>query len=117
VAQQSQRKAVMRLSGEMTVRTIAGAHRKLAAKFKQSDVIVADTTKVSALDLTLVQLLICARRTALKQGKTFTLSAPASGALLETLKRGGFVGAPENEDTAFWLQATGNDDGCNSDRR
>jgi hypothetical protein len=99
------RKAVtVRMPDEATVRTVADAHRALVAAFGRSERIVADVSGLREADVTFIQLLISARLTAGREGKTFSLSAPASGALLDTLKRGGFL---ETGGDSFWLQATG----------
>ena len=51
-------------------------------------------------DLTLVQLLLSARKAAERDGKRLTLAVPASGALLDALTRGGVLAAAD----PFWLQ-------------
>jgi len=91
-------------TGEVTVSTIAKAHEKLFAEFQQNDAIVLDATGITEADLTFVQLIESARLTATAQDKSFALSAPASGPLLEVLERGGFVNAQRNINTDFWLQ-------------
>jgi hypothetical protein len=63
---------------------------------------LADVTEA---DLTLVQLIESARISATQDGKTFSLSAPASGALLTVLERGGFLGELVDPRTQFWLAA------------
>jgi ABC-type transporter Mla MlaB component len=87
--------------GELTIKTIADAHSDLAAALTASDAVQAQVAEDAAVDLTFVQLLQSARRTAREAGAAFGLAAPAAGALRETLERGGFLSAPE--DREFWL--------------
>jgi hypothetical protein len=64
-----------------------------------------DFDDAAEVDLTLVQLIESARISVAREGKTLRLSAPASGALLAALERGGFVGEPTDPRTQFWLAA------------
>lgn len=61
----------------------------------------ADVAEDAVIDLTFIQLLESARRTARETGVAFGLAAPATGALRETLERGGFLVAADDQD--FWL--------------
>lgn len=70
---------------------------------RESQAVVVDVSQVSEADLTSVQLLEAARRKAEVLGINLSLSAPADGALLEVLKRGGFVDGT-GERATFWLQ-------------
>lgn len=68
------------------------------------------TAKIAAdavVDLTFVQLLESARRSAAETGKSFALAAPASGGLLETLERGGFLSGGDAARRQFWLMESG----------
>lgn len=69
------------------------------------------TAKVAddaAVDLTFVQLMESARRTARDGGRSFSLAAPATGPLLETLERGGFLAGDDTARREFWLMGSGN---------
>ena len=90
--------------GELTIKTIADAHRDLAAALAASDAVKAQVAEDATVDLTFVQLLQSARRTAREAGAAFGLAAPAAGQLRETLERGGFLAAPEDQE--FWLMQT-----------
>ena len=87
--------------GELTIKTIGDAHRDLAATLTASGAVLAQVAADAAVDLTFVQLLQSARRTARETGASFALAAPAAGQLRETLERGGFLAAAE--DREFWL--------------
>ena len=91
----------------MNLRTIAEAHRKLCEALQNNHAVAIDATAVSDADIAFVQLLESARLTAAGLGKSVVLTAPAGGALLETLKRGGFLHPQARDDLAFWLHQTG----------
>jgi ABC-type transporter Mla MlaB component len=90
----------LRLSGELTVRTIADAQQKLLAVYAKHERVVVDTSAVNDADLTLVQLIDAARRSSIIDGKHLALSPPPSAALHDVLQRGGFLGAGEG--ASFW---------------
>lgn len=87
--------------GELTIKNIADAHRDLAAALTGAGAVQAQVAEDATVDLTFVQLIQSARRTARETGAAFGLAAPAAGQLRETLERGGFLAAPE--DRQFWL--------------
>jgi|WetSurMetagenome_2_1015567.scaffolds.fasta_scaffold452803_2 hypothetical protein len=94
-------------SGEMTIRTIEIAYRSLSDKLQSGDGIIIDVTDVGDADLTFIQLIESARRTAAAQTKTLALAAPASGGLRSLLERGGFLPKSNGEAAAFWLHNGG----------
>ena len=87
--------------GELTIKTVAIAHQRLADALGASRAVKADVAEDAAVDLTFVQLLQSARRTARETGVEFGLTAPAAGQLRETLERGGFLAAADDQE--FWL--------------
>ncbi len=91
----------VRLSGAIGVRSIGDACQELRTAMAQGGPVDIDLAGLTDLDVTLIQLLESARRSAPPGG--VRLAAPASGLLLETLQRGGFLegGAAK----AFWLEA------------
>jgi hypothetical protein len=97
--------SVVPLSGELNIRTIAAAHAELIEAFKIHQEVVGAIDPASSVDLTLVQLIESARRTARSIDGSFTLAAPAEGGLLETLRRGGFLETAEQRE--FWLKTPG----------
>lgn len=88
--------------GELTIKTVAVAHQRLVDAFGDaSGALTADVADDAAVDLTFVQLVESARRTAREADLAFSLARPAAGQLRETLERGGFLAAPD--DQQFWL--------------
>ncbi|MFL9823400.1 STAS domain-containing protein [Rhodoplanes sp. SY1] len=101
--------AVVDLAGAQTVRTIAAAHERLRAELDRADAVRIRLDDVSEFDLTLVQLVLAARRSARAAGKSLDLAAPARGALRRALDRAGFLATDPADPcggAAFWLQAT-----------
>ena len=95
------------LEGAVTVRAIEPVHARLVDLLNRHDTVEIDCTALTEADLSLVQLLLAARRSAMRDGKTLVLTAPASGALRQTLSIGGFLPAdasPADAETAFWLK-------------
>lgn len=91
--------------GPATVRKADALHAKLSEALSQSDQIEIDTTATTEVDLSFVQLVLAARKSALAAGKRLTLSAPADGAMRDTLVLGGFLTTAEGSDPDmdFWL--------------
>ena len=93
------------LAGELTLGTIAEAHAKLRDALDAHPAVSARIDAEARVDLSFVQLIESARRSARDAGASFVLAAPAQGALLETLRRGGFVETAKQR--AFWLEQPG----------
>ncbi len=97
----------LELSGAQTIRVIDDIQAKLRELVSVHTRIEIDCAALTEADLSLVQLLLAARDSAEKSGKTIALAAPATGALLNVLSRGGFVdpaGGPATADAGFWLK-------------
>jgi hypothetical protein len=92
--------------GDVTVANIAQAQDKLGVVLRQGGPVVVDIDDASEIDLTFIQLIESARRKAGEAGRDFTLRQPAGGALLEVLRRGGFLDDETSERAKFWLQGT-----------
>jgi hypothetical protein len=90
------------MSGELTIRTAADMHARLAEAFLAHDDVVASVDETADMDLTFIQLIESARRSAREAGGSFALAAPAEGGLLAILRRGGFLETPAQRE--FWLQ-------------
>lgn len=99
---QDQTAVTVELSGLTTLSTITDAYNKLLSALTQNPGgrVIVDVGKTSDVDLSFVQLLLSARRSAAQTNTDLTLSSPASDALLATLTRGGFLSPPADH---FWL--------------
>jgi anti-anti-sigma regulatory factor len=95
------------LSESVTIRTIEGVRDALLETTQLHRTVEIDCAAVAEADLSLVQLLLAARKSALKSGGTIVLARPASGALRDVLTRAGILAAsgdPPKAEDAFWLQ-------------
>ena len=88
-------------SGSMTIREADGVAKVLRQALEDQPEIILDCDQIEEADLTFLQLVIAARRSAGHVGKGFSLSAPPRGALLAALDRAGI--RPEGEHL-FWFE-------------
>ena len=82
------------LSGPLTVVACESLHAELAAALEQSDDVRLDVDPDCETDLTFLQLLIAAERSATARGKRVALLSPPAGAFAEALTACGFAVAP-----------------------
>ncbi|WP_374572133.1 STAS domain-containing protein [Phenylobacterium sp.] len=94
-------------SGDLTIRSITENYERLREAVKAHDAVAADISDDAECDLTFVQLFESARRSAAEGGKTFRLTRPAAGRLLETLQRGGFLSDADADRRDFWSSQSG----------
>ncbi|PZR32945.1 STAS domain-containing protein [Caulobacter segnis] len=92
----------VKLSGSLTVATIAEAYQSLVTGLDRGEPVVVDLDAVVEADLTLAQLLESARRTAAERGQALRLEKPAEGAVLQVLERGGFLDPGDADRVHFW---------------
>lgn len=92
--------STLALGGELTIRTIADAHHQIRAALAATQALAIDLTTAEETDLTFVQLLLSARMSAERDGKTVALAQPLPEAFAHELTRGGF--SPSDN---FWTQA------------
>jgi anti-anti-sigma regulatory factor len=100
------------LTGEITLPSVDAIHARLLEMAAQP-VVEIDCSGVTETDLSLIQLILAARTSAMRSGRTLVLARPADGALREALQRGGFIAVaadgpnPDrpNAEQAFWTQA------------
>ncbi|MDR3538493.1 MAG: STAS domain-containing protein [Acetobacteraceae bacterium] len=88
------------LEGSVTVRNIDGLHANLVAALMQPGGVVVACAALEETDLSLVQLLLSARRTAQQSGRSFALAGAGEGALHAALMQGGFLGNGDAD--PFW---------------
>ncbi len=96
----------IRLDGALTVRSVEKVHADLANALDQHAMVIVDCSAATEIDLSAIQLLLAARRTAQRADKTLRLAGTDNAVLRTALLRGGFVptepGAVGSE-TEFWL--------------
>ncbi len=97
---------VLVLKGAQTIRQAAQTREAILAALADSGDILLDCAGVEEADLSLVQIILAAQRSAASRSTRLALSEPPAGALRQALARGGF--APDRADPAAWAgQAPG----------
>ncbi|HWL18233.1 MAG TPA: STAS domain-containing protein [Bradyrhizobium sp.] len=91
------------LDGPLTLRTVEETHAKLLEMCACHASLDIDCSAADEVDLSFVQLILAARSSARAADRTIRLAHAASGALRDTLQRGGFL-TDQAADQAFWLQ-------------
>lgn len=98
--------STLSFDGTRTLSHADDVRTSLIAALQASSLVVLECGNLQDIDLTFVQCLLSARRSAAEQGKTLSLAAPAAGSLREVLQRGGFLSALDSHpspDEAFWM--------------
>jgi ABC-type transporter Mla MlaB component len=94
------------LSGTVAVKSINLSFQRLEEAFAGASgtgrSLSIDLGEVFEADVTLVQLIESARRTAAQSGIAIRLSAPARDPVMKILQRGGFLTDPPDARTLFW---------------
>ncbi len=99
------------LKGPLTMRTSDTIYRSLCQAVAEHVSIEIDAQGAEEIDLSFIQMLIAAQKSARAVSKTVFLAGPAHGVVLETLNRAGF--APISTDpsepdpvkaNAFWFE-------------
>lgn len=93
------------LSGMRTLRTASETFALLKGALGQSQHVLIDCDGTTELDLSLIQLLLSARASALASGGKVSLASAPEGKLLETLTRAGMTPTAAIEGSSdFWFQ-------------
>lgn len=98
----------VQLAGSLSIRDAADTLDKVKAALAGADSLTIDCSALTGADLSIVQLLAAAHKTAVAAGKPLHLRAPAGGALDILLRRAGLRGADGLSRTplpAFWAGA------------
>ena len=100
----------LQLSGEMTLRQAGALHEQLRGVAAVHDRVDIDCAGVSEIDISVVQLLVAASKSARAAGKTVSVLYPDGGALDTMLHRAGFVsesGQPSAPELESWQHGHG----------
>ncbi|HET8996616.1 MAG TPA: STAS domain-containing protein [Acetobacteraceae bacterium] len=89
------------LHGAMSIRDAGALHTDLVHALSLHTTVHIDGSDLESADLSVIQVLLAAHRSARASGKQVLLHPPPAAALAEVLQRGGFVQAGANCD-AFW---------------
>jgi anti-anti-sigma regulatory factor len=96
------------LAGSVGVRDVARLAPELQHALSGPSPLAIDCTDLTDIDLSIVQLLVAAHKTAAATGKPLRLIAPAGGPLTALLRQAGFL-TPDNRpltpEGQFWIDA------------
>jgi anti-anti-sigma regulatory factor len=93
------------ISGDAGLRNAREVADNLLKALAEHPSVAVDATSATSIDITILQLLVAARKSALASGKSLTLCAPADGVLRQALVKTGFVsadGRPLTPEGTFW---------------
>ena len=93
------------LSGEVMLREADAIHARLL-DMAVHPVVEIDCSGVTQAGLNLVQLILAARLSAQRAGRSVVLTQPIGDVMRQLLQRGGFIGPDGGQplpDQAFWL--------------
>ncbi len=91
------------LPPHLTIRHAVAAREALRHAFDAGGPIVLSIPEGADVDLSFLQLIEAARQQAETFSRPLSLDRPASGNLLTTLERAGFLTDAKPRDTEFWL--------------
>lgn len=95
----------MGFENDLTIRNAAALKATLVARLQESTVVSVKLNPDAVVDLSFIQLLSAARKSARTSGGELTLADPASPTLRSLLLRAGFIEGASVEDLKFWLHS------------
>lgn len=94
----------LKLGGPLTVRVAKPLRARIMDALRQFPTVTIDCSGAAEVDLSFIQLMLSARKSAQASGKTLSLAQPADGPLREALMQAGLLSNnPPAADQAFWL--------------
>jgi anti-anti-sigma regulatory factor len=100
----------LQLTGEMTLRQAGALQAQLRSEAAEHDHVVIDCADVSEIDISVVQLLVAASKSAEAAGKSVSVRFPEGGVLDTILRRAGFLsqsGQPLSAGNGPWQHDIG----------
>lgn len=101
------------LGATPNIRTVGELRDRLASEIGGRHSVTISTSALKSIDVSTLQLLASAHRTAAAAGKTMVIEAPKGGVLAQALVRLGFVsaeGEPLASEGAFWTAGAAEQD-------
>ena len=95
----------LKITGDTGLRNAQDIATQLRQALAGHSTITVVTDAMTSIDVSILQLLVAARKSALAAGKTLILRAPADGPLRRLLVQAGFVdidGQSKTPEGAFW---------------
>jgi ABC-type transporter Mla MlaB component len=81
----------LELRGRLITPTSEDTHRSIRMTLAKCESLVLDCSEASEIDVSFLQLLVAAQRTAERSRKTIAFSAPPQGVLADAFRRCGFA--------------------------
>lgn len=98
----------VRLQGSLTLRDAKQMHSLLQAAISASREVEVDVRDVSNIDVSIIQLIVSARKSAEQRGRRLVLVTEPDGAFRAALAKAGFLGddgACRHADEEFWMSS------------
>ena len=95
--------ASLTLPATLTIKNILAAQEMILDALSKNTTVVLDIDAEAQTDLSFVQLVTAARKHAEAKAGRVLLARPATGDLLDVLKRGGFLDDMTADAEKFWL--------------
>jgi anti-anti-sigma regulatory factor len=83
----------IKLAGDLGLRDAVALTEQFRDALSEHDQIVIETEGLSGIDITILQVLVSARKSAEASGKSLTLASPPEGAFAQTLAKAGLLAA------------------------
>lgn len=100
---------VIALEGDLGLRDAVRLSEQFRDAIARYGQVVVSAQALTGIDISVVQLLVSARKSALAAGRSLTLEAPPDGVLRQVLIKTGFLapdGTAKAADGAFWAGPT-----------
>ncbi|UHS59224.1 STAS domain-containing protein [Agrobacterium vaccinii] len=94
---------ILNLPPSLSIRGISAIHETLFEALQMNKAVTVEIPADAHADLSFIQLIEASRLYARAEGKYITLTKPASPAIVDTLRRGGFLTDMDEASRLFWL--------------
>jgi len=88
---------------KVNIRNVKDVHDELLKNLKANAAVEIDLSACEDADLSLLQLIEAARKSAAAEAKQVSLTKPAGDMIRALLDRAGFLGSFTRDDARFWL--------------
>jgi len=104
----SDNKRTLNLYDELTIQNADEFRTILKESLEAADILIINTEYITEIDLSCLQLLCAAHKSAMHEGKTVTLDYSRSKIVTDTLLQSGYVrhAACAGNEKCFWAEAS-----------
>lgn len=100
---EKQESEYLALSGRLSIAAVSEIHARLQGALEAHSHLILDISEVSEVDLSFVQVVEAARKSAAQKGGGVSLARCPDEALRTVLTNGGFLSGNDAERLAFWV--------------